>query len=192
MEPYIGQIQPYAFGFSPQGWAFCNGQLLDISTNTALFALLGTTYGGNGQTTFGLPDLRGRKIVHPGQGTNLQLIDMGEVGGGEVVRLSSSNLPVHIHQLANGTANVTTTITATNNTNASNVTDNGSNGIGTSGSLPDIYRESPTGADSLSGVRSTISGTTGIAGGSLPFGIRSPFLGVFYSIALEGLFPPRN
>lgn len=193
MEPYVGQIQPFAFGFTPKGWQFCNGQLLPISQYTALYALVGTTFGGDGKTTFGLPDLRGRSIVHPGIGPNLtQTITWGQVGGVETVQLLQTNMPAHVHPLVNGTANVTTFVTTTDNTNASNVTDNGGNGLGTGGSLPDIYRESPSGTDSLGGVHSVISGTTSAAGGSAPFDVRDPFLGIYYSIAVVGYFPPRD
>lgn len=192
MEPYIGQIQPYAFGFTPRGWAFCDGQLMSIAQNTALFSLIGTTYGGNGQTTFGLPDLRGRSIVHPGTGPGLSNISWGEVGGIESMTLTQGNMPMHAHALVNGMANVTTIITATDNGNNSNVTDNGANGLGTSGSMPEIYRENPAGTDTLAGVHSAISGSTSISGGSQPFGIRNPYLGVYCSIALSGIFPSRD
>lgn len=193
MEPYIGQIQPYAFGFTPRGWAFCDGQLLSIATNTALFSLMGTTYGGNGQTTFALPDLRGRSIVHPGTGPGLSNITWGEVGGTEAMTLTQGNMPMHAHALVDGMANVTTVVSTTNNGNNANVTDNGANGLGTGGSMPEIFRESPTaGADSMAGVHSSISGSTSIAGGSQPFGIRNPFVGIYMSIALVGIFPSRD
>ena len=96
-DPFLAEIRIYPYNFAPRGWAFCQGQLLAISQNTALFALLGTTYGGNGITTFGLPDLRGRVPVHVGQGPGLSPYDLGQVGGTETVTLSSSQLAPHPH-----------------------------------------------------------------------------------------------
>lgn len=191
-EPFIGQIQTFGFGFPPRGWAFCDGQLMSIAANTALFSLIGTTYGGNGQTTFALPDLRGRSVVHPGTGPGLSNISWGEIGGVESITLSQGNMPMHAHALVNGMANVTTVITATNSTSASNTVDSGANGLGDSGSMPEIYRESPSGTATLGGVHSAISGSTSIAGGSQPFGTRNPYLGIYTSIALVGIFPSRN
>jgi len=192
MEQYIGQIQSFAFGFTPRGWAFCDGQILSIATNTALFSLIGTTFGGNGQTTFALPDLRGRTMVHPGTGPGLSNIVWGEVGGVQSMTLTQGNMPMHAHALVNGMANVATNIIATANNNSSNTTDGGSNGLGDSGSMPEIFRESPAGTNKLGGVTSTISGSTSIAGGSQPFSIVNPFLGIYQSIALQGIFPSRD
>jgi microcystin-dependent protein len=97
MEPFLGQIQLFGFGWAPQGWATCDGQLLSISSNTALFSLLGTTYGGDGRTTFALPDLRGRVPLHQGQGPGLSGYDLGEVLGVESVTLNSNQMPQHTH-----------------------------------------------------------------------------------------------
>src|SRR3954466_14327922 len=97
--PFIGQITLFAGNFAPRGWAFCNGQLLAISQNTALFSILGTTYGGNGQTTFGLPDLRGRAAMHWGQGNGLTNVVPGEMGGSETLTLLQTQLPQHTHTL---------------------------------------------------------------------------------------------
>lgn len=93
MEPFIGQIQPFGFNFAPRGWAMCNGQLLAIAQNQALFSLLGTTYGGDGRTTFGLPDLRGRYMMHMGQGPGLSARPLGQTSGSETTTLTSANLP---------------------------------------------------------------------------------------------------
>lgn len=191
-EPFIGQIQAYGFNFPPRGWAFCDGQIMSIAQNTALFSLLGTTYGGNGQTTFALPDLRGRSIVHPGTGPGLSNISQGQVGGTENVSILVTNLPAHAHQLVNGQANVATKVTATNNANSSNTADNGANGLGDAGNMPEIYRESPAGASFVGGVTSVISGTTSLIGNNIPIAIRNPYLGIYTSIALEGIFPSRN
>lgn len=192
MEPFIGQIQTFGFNFPPRGWAFCDGQIISIAQNTALFSLLGTTYGGNGQTTFALPDLRGRSVVHPGNGPGLTPISWGERAGSESMTLTINNMPMHAHTLVEGQAHVATTILATNNNNGSNTTDGGNNGFGDSGNMPEIYRESPTGTNAVGGVKSIISGTTALAGGSIPFSLRNPYLGIYTSIALEGIFPSRN
>ncbi len=103
MEPFIGQIQLFGFGWAPQGWATCDGQLLSISSNTALFSLLGTTYGGDGRTTFALPDLRGRVPLHQGQGPGLSSYVLGEVLGQESVTLTTQQMPSHTHGIQ-GTA----------------------------------------------------------------------------------------
>ena len=98
-ESFIGEIRLFAGNFNPRGWMFCHGQLLSIAQNTALFALLGTTYGGNGQTTFALPDLRGRLPVHFGQGAGLSQVQLGEVSGTEHVTLLATQIPVHTHTM---------------------------------------------------------------------------------------------
>src|SRR4051812_4210500 len=102
-EPFLAEIVMFAGNFAPRGWAFCNGQILSIAQNTALFSLLGTTYGGNGQTTFSLPDFRGRSPVGTGQGPGLATIDLGEVSGAEAVTLLTTQMPVHTHTAAVGT-----------------------------------------------------------------------------------------
>lgn len=188
MDPFIGQIQPFGFNFAPRGWALCDGQLLPISQNTALFSLLGTTFGGDGRTTFALPDLRGRSIVHVGHGAGLDVISWGERGGTPQVNITANNMPSHHHLLQNGVANVR--ISTTDNASDSSETDEGNNGLGTSGNMPAIYRESPTSADFLGGV--SISGNTSNAGGSIPMNIRNPFLGIYVSIAMQGIFPSRS
>ena len=188
MEPFLGQIQPFGFSFAPRGWAKCDGQLLAISSNSALFALLGTTFGGDGRTTFGLPDLRGRSIVHIGHGPGISPISWGERGGRELITLSQLNMPTHSHALVDGVANVV--VTTINNDSPSAESDGGVNGLGTSGSMPEIYRESPSGADKLGGVH--ISGATNAAGGSQPFEARNPFLGINVCIAQMGVFPSRS
>jgi len=188
MDPLIGQIQPFGFNFAPRNWAKCDGQLQAISQNTALFSLLGTTFGGDGITTFALPDLRGRSIVHIGNGPGLSAISWGERGGVEQVTMTQANMPSHAHALINGVANVT--VSTTNNSSDIAETDNGANGLGTGGTMPSIFRESPTSGDHLGGV--SISGTTTAAGGNIPVQIRNPFLGINMCIALYGIFPSRN
>ncbi len=97
-DPFVGEIRMFAGNFAPRGWAFCNGQILSIAQNTALFSLLGTTYGGNGQTTFALPDLQNRSPMHLGQGPGLTSRDLGEIGGNTTVTLIASEMPAHAHQ----------------------------------------------------------------------------------------------
>ncbi len=189
MDPFIGQIQPFGFNFAPRGWAKCDGQLIAISSNSALFSLLGTTFGGDGRTTFGLPDLRGRSIVHIGHGPGLSTITWGERGGTEQLYVTQANMPSHSHSLINGVANVV--VHTTSNEEVASSTDNGANGLGTGGTgMPDIYREEPTNADRLAGV--TISGTTSASGGNIPLQSRNPFLGINVCIAEFGIFPSRS
>ncbi len=171
MEPYIGQIQAFGFNFAPQGWAQCNGQLLSIMDNQALFSLLGTTYGGDGQTTFALPDLRGRSIVHAGQGPGLSPIQLGQSGGQETVTLTINQLPSHNHPAS----------VAVN-------TGNGEESSSTSflSSHASAFNEAPTAGAVLAGVTSVP------AGGGQPFSNRNPYLGINFCIALEGIYPSRN
>lgn len=170
-EPFIGQIQMFGFNFAPRGWAFCDGQLLSISQNTALFSLLGTTFGGDGRTTFGLPDLRGRSAVHVGSGPGLGTISWGERAGLENVTLLVQNLPAHSH-----------TVTPRGRPGAGDET-NPTGGYFASAST-DLYADSST-VD----MGSFSSGSTG-GGQSVP--VRNPYLGIYHSIALQGIFPSRN
>src|SRR5919109_4060803 len=98
-DPFVAEIRIFGFNFAPKGWAFCNGQIMPISQNTALFSLLGTTYGGDGKSTFALPDIQGRAAMHPGQGPGLSLHDLGETGGSDTVTLLTSEIPAHAHSL---------------------------------------------------------------------------------------------
>ena len=167
-EPFIGQITLFAGNFAPRGWAFCSGQILPIAQNTALFSILGTTFGGNGQTTFALPDLRGRVPVHPGQGPGLSNVVLGERGGAETAVLNVNQLPAHNH-LAGGTQGA-----AASTRPAGNVPSAGGS-----------YAPTPDGSTmNANFIRPT--------GGNQPFGIRQPYLGVNFIIALEGIFPSRN
>jgi microcystin-dependent protein len=180
-EPFIGEIRMVSFTFAPRGWAFCNGQLLSIAENTALFSLLGTTYGGNGQTTFGLPDLRGRSPVGPGQGPGLSNITQGEMSGTEKVTLLSSQMPAHTHgvslEVAGAAANPVNAPTATNNV------------LGASGGG---QGNATIWSDALNSPVALPSKESGIAGGGQPVPTRNPYLGTNFVIALEGIFPSRN
>lgn len=170
MEPFIGQIQIFGFNFAPRGWALCDGQLLPISQNTALFSLLGTTYGGDGRTTFALPDLRGRVPVHVGNGPGLSPISWGGRGGAESMTLTSANLPAHTH-----------TLNATNAT--ADQAQPGGNALAQSSE--DQYAAAAPG-DAMR------AGSVGNTGANQAFGIRNPYLGIYYSIALQGFYPSRN
>src|SRR5215218_4356012 len=98
-DPFVAEIRIFPFNFAPKGWAFCDGQLLPLSQNTALFSLLGTTYGGDGKSTFALPDLQGNAAMHPGQGQGLSLRDLGEISGVESITLLVSEIPLHMHTM---------------------------------------------------------------------------------------------
>lgn len=195
MEVFMGTIQPFAFNFAPSGWALCNGQTLSLAQYQALFSLLGVTYGGNGQTTFMLPNLQGRLPLGQGTGLGLTPRVIGEVSGTENVTATTNNLPNHTHlltgisaattlQLANPASNPVNTPTATNSF------------IGTSGTGPGsaaIYSDQ-IGASPvpLQGVSTTVSGTVSSTGNGLPMAVMNPFLAINFSIALNGLFPSRN
>ncbi len=192
MDPFIGQIQPFGFNFAPRSWAKCDGQLIAISSNTALFSLLGTTFGGDGRTTFALPDLRGRSIVHIGHGPGLSTIAWGERGGRESVTLNQMNMASHAHSLVNGVADVTSVIQTLDTGTAINETGASENKLASDGTQLDIYMESDGTAAGTLEVTSQISGTTSLAGGSQPFEIRDPFLGINVCIALFGIYPSRS
>jgi microcystin-dependent protein len=165
-EPFLGQLMLVGFNFAPRGWALCNGQLLSIAQNTALFALLGTQYGGNGQTTFALPDLRGRVSLHQGQGPGLSNQFIGEINGVEAGTLTTSQLPSHSHQLP---ANA-----------GLGSTDEPAGAVASQGGS-----YSPT----SDGTRLADSVTTG---GNQPFSIMQPYLVLNWIIALQGIFPSRS
>lgn len=186
----------FGFNFNPRGWQTCSGQILSIAQNTALFSLLGTTYGGNGQTTFALPDLRGRSMIGVGQGPGLSPIVWGQVGGTENTTLTINNMPQHNHQLIPGTGagqvNLATNAVAYTGGTNSNEADNGNNFLASGGATPSIYSEPTTNTTKIGGITSSISGSTTIAGGSQAFSIRDPYLGINLCIAMEGIYPSRN
>ena len=188
MDQILAQIQPFGFNFAPKGWMQCNGQILSIAQYNALFSLLGTSFGGNGTTTFALPDLRGRTMLHYGTGPGLSTISFGEMSGTENVTITNAQMPAHLHGLINGQAHVT--VSATDNSSDSNETSGGTNGLGTSGTMPNIYREGITSSDQLGGV--SISGTTSVTGGNSPVGIRNHYLGVIICIAIQGIYTSRT
>ncbi|AWK03649.1 phage tail protein [Flavobacterium crocinum] len=171
MDPFVAEIRIFSFNFPPRGWAFCNGQLLPLSQQTALFSLLGTTYGGDGKSTFALPDLQGRTPMHPGQGPGLSLHDLGETGGSETVTLLESEIPYHTHSLMAATSN-SQSITPTNNS------------LGRGNPL----RVYSTGASNTDMSATSINPT----GGSTPHNNMMPYLTMNFCIALQGIYPPRG
>ena len=182
-DPFIGQMSAFGFNFAPRGWAHCNGQLLAISQNTALFSLLGTTYGGDGRTTFGLPDLRGRAPIHMGTGPGLSPVRIGQRGGSETVTLGLANLPSHSH-----TAVSTTTV---HGHNAAGDSTSPKDNTWSVKSRTNIYSSSAPDVDMQAGTV-TVATTVGHTGGGQSIQTRDPFLAVNWSIALVGVFPSRN
>jgi microcystin-dependent protein len=175
MEPFIGQIQIFGFNFAPRGWAHCDGQLLSISSNTALFSLLGTTFGGDGRTSFGLPDLRGRVAVHVGNGPGLPQVRWGERAGAHSVVLTNNNLPSHNHA---ATVNASS-LQGTEQGPADNVLAYDRRETQYSASPPDVTMNSAM-------------VTVGNTGAGQSFSIMQPYLGLYHSIALVGIFPSRS
>jgi microcystin-dependent protein len=172
-EPFIGEIRMVGFNFAPQGWALCDGQLLAIAQNTALFSLLGTTYGGDGRTTFGLPDLRGRIAMHQGSGPGLSSRPIGSTFGQESVVLTANQMPAHAHaaQASSGSGNANSPIGRVWSKDA------GVQSATYSGNAPDGVMAANAIAN---------------AGGSQPHDNMPPVLVVNFVIALVGLFPSRS
>jgi microcystin-dependent protein len=189
-EPFIGEIKMVGFNFAPRGFAFCDGQPLSISQNPALFSLLGTAFGGNGRTTFQLPDLRGRVAVHPGNGPGLSSYQWGERGGLERVTLTTAEMPAHNH-IASTTTIVAATLKGTD-VEGNSATPSGN-------SLASKRRTNIYSADApdvdlhVGSITATATATTTVNnnGGSQAHENRAPFLGVYHVIALQGLFPAR-
>lgn len=186
-EPFLGEICTFAFTFCPKGFAKTEGQLLPIAQNQALFALLGTIYGGDGITTFALPDLRGRTIVSPGQGIGLTPIAIGESGGKESVKLTTANLPKHTHT-------ATTTITsALRGTNApGTLTTPQANILAKSGTIKTYGTGTADVTLGSSSISSTGTTKIGVTGGIQAFDNHQPYLGMTTCIALQGIFPSQN
>lgn len=172
MDPFVAEIRIFPFNFAPKGWAWCDGQLLPLSQNTALFSLLGTTYGGNGKSNFALPNLQGSAPMHPGQGPGLSLHDLGETGGSDTVTLLESEIPAHSHSL--GAQNIPLGGVATPSGNTLNRP--------ASGFLFDT--SNPTAAMSNQAIAP--------AGGDQPHNNMQPYLTFYFNIALQGVFPPRT
>ena len=172
MDPFVAEIRIFPFNFAPKGWAWCDGQLLPLSQNTALFSLLGTTYGGNGKSNFALPDLQGRAPMHPGQGPGLSLHDLGETGGSETVSLLESEIPSHSHTLRGTSDDADLKAPTSNRVLARSVS-----GFAYTASVPDV---------------DMASGALAPAGGDQPHNNMQPYLTFYFCIALQGVFPPRT
>ncbi len=171
-DPFVAEIRIFPFNFAPNGWAFCNGQLLPLSQNTALFSLLGTIYGGNGQSNFALPNMQGNAPMHPGQGPGLSLHDLGEEGGSQTVTLLASEIPLHTHGLRA-------------------VPDPGDTNLPTGNALARssgsaIYNVATSPLVAMN------PGTLGITGGGQPHNNMQPYLTLNFCIALQGVYPPRG
>lgn len=173
-DPFVAEIRIFPFNFAPRGWAFCNGQLLPLAQNTALFSLLGTTYGGNGQSNFALPNLQGSAPMHPGQGPGLSFHDLGEAAGSETVTLLTTEIPNHTH-----------TMQAKGSPPPSNA--------GTPDPAVTFGRSSGATAYTAPANLGTMDPTTLLpTGGGLPHNNMMPYLTLNFNIALQGVYPPRT
>lgn len=172
-DQFLAEIRIFPFNFPPTGWAFCNGQILPISQNTALFALLGTTYGGDGKSTFALPNLQGSAPMQPGQGQGLSLRDLGQIGGAESVTLLQSEIPIHTH-----TGRATNELGEIQGATPSTILarSSGANAYQTNSSA-NLVQMAPQ--------------ALAPAGGSLPHNNMQPYLTLNFCIALQGIFPQR-
>ncbi len=181
-EPFIGEIKIFAFDFAPVGYSFCAGQTIAISQNTALFALIGTTYGGNGQTTFMLPNLQGRVPVGQGQGPGLPNYVMGQQAGNTTATLTTNNLPPHVHTAQGITINMPVATTGGDTDSPA--------GAFLAQATGDFYSSVATPGNHYGAL--TVAGQTGSSGAGQPFSIMNPYLTLNYCIATVGIFPSRN
>jgi microcystin-dependent protein len=177
----LATIEMFAGNFAPRGWTFCRGQLLAINQNQALFSLLGTTFGGNGTTTFALPDLRGRAPIGTGQGPGLSNIDLGQTSGSEATSITAANLPAHSHTVSGTIKMLTTTVPA-------DALSPGGNYFANDGSTK--YNPSSSGGTMKAANISALA--IGPAGNGAPVSNRMPYLAINYVICLQGIFPSRN
>jgi microcystin-dependent protein len=171
-DPFVAEIRVVGFNFPPTGWAFCNGQLLPLSQNTALFSLLGTNYGGDGKSTFALPDIQGSAVVGPGQGSGLSEYFVGQIGGAEFITLLDSEMPAHTHQFRAGSQPATLGTGAPDRSFARSV-----------GGFTYKANSVPTATMAPQSLAP--------AGGSLPHNNMMPFVTLNYVIAMQGVFPAR-
>jgi microcystin-dependent protein len=175
MDPFVAEIRIFPFNFAPKGWAWCDGQLLPLSQNTALFSLLGTTYGGDGKSNFALPDLQGRAPMHPGQGPGLSLHDLGETGGSDTVSLLESEIPSHAHALRASSS-------------PSDSPGPGGNSFARVASGATPYTPSSPTPPFVSMSPNALAP----AGGDQPHNNLQPYLTFYFNIALQGVYPPRT
>jgi microcystin-dependent protein len=172
-DPFVAEIRIFPFNFAPKGWAWCDGQLLPLSQNTALFSLLGTTYGGDGKSNFALPDLQGSAPMHPGQGPGLSLHDLGETGGSETVTLLESEIPSHTHVLMASSVPSDSALPGPLTSLARTI-----------GATP--YQTNTSANQAMAPEALAPSG------GDLPHNNMQPYLTFYFNIALQGVFPPRT
>jgi microcystin-dependent protein len=173
-DPFVAEIRIFPFNFAPKGWAFCNGQLMPLSQNTALFSLVGTTYGGDGKTTFGLPNLQGSAPMFWGQGPGLSLHDLGETGGSETITLTQSEMPSHTHNIRADAAD------------PADVQAPSSAVVLARSSGGNAYGTSPSAMVQLA------NAMVASVGGDLPHNNMQPYLTLNFCIALQGVYPPRS
>lgn len=176
-QPYLGAIFMFAGNFAPSGYQLCQGQLLSISQYTALFSILGTTYGGNGTTNFALPDLRGRAPIGQGTGNGLTPVTLGEAAGVQNVTIQLNNMPAHNHLINVSTAS---------GSQASPKNNFSAPAIDSQGGAVAGYNSSATAGATMA------TGAVSMAGSSVPVSVQNPFLGINYIIAMVGIFPSRN
>jgi microcystin-dependent protein len=181
-SPYIGELRPFPYNFAPRGWAFCDGQILAISQNTALFSILGTTYGGNGQTTFALPDLRSRSPIHTGQGPGLSPYVLGEQAGEDTVTLLTTEIPSHNHTMT----------TRNDPTTDANYVAAPVAGYFVSRYLYHVNSSALAWTKATTGPTALHANTVSAAGSGTPHANRQPYLTINWCIATQGIFPPRN
>jgi microcystin-dependent protein len=175
-NPFVAEIRIFPFNFAPKGWAFCDGQILPLSQNTALFSLLGTTYGGDGKSNFALPNMQGNAPMHPGQGPGLSLHDLGEIGGQTTVTLLESEIPSHNHSV---TASASQGLVFVPSPTVGLSRSRGGNAYVTQGPpAPPLVQMS--------------SSTVAPAGGDQPHNNLMPYLTLNFCIALQGVYPPRT
>jgi len=173
-QPFIGEIRCMGFNFAPRGWSFCDGQIMPINQNTALFSILGTNYGGNGQTTYGLPDLRGRAVMGPGDGPGLSNHELGEKSGSESVTLTAQNIPAHTHRLF-----------ASNSVGNTNSPAGAALAIGAKATP--LYAPA-SGASTTPMQAQTLAAT----GSGQAHNNMQPYIAMNFVISLQGVYPSRN
>lgn len=179
MEGYIGEIRLFAGNFAPLGWVFCDGTKYSISMYSAVYSILGTTYGGDGQTTFAVPDLRGRVAVGTGQGAGLSNITLGQVGGAETVTMTTAQMPMHTH-----TAMATIAFPA--------FSEAGDTGVPSGTILGGLQGAYSTQQADTNIAPAAASGSLSVVGSGIPFPIVQPVMAANYIICIEGYYPPRN
>jgi microcystin-dependent protein len=173
MDPFVAEIRIFPFNFAPKGWAFCNGQILPLSQNTALFSLLGTTYGGDGKSNFALPNMQGNTPMHPGQGPGLSLHDLGETGGSETITLLQTEMPIHTHAMRDHDIDLGELNAPANNRSLAK-------------------SANATAYTAAANLLTMAAQALPPAGGSLPHNNMQPYLALNFCIALQGVFPPRT